>query len=426
MSFGQIGEVTRYELNQINSNLQDSYKDKTQQKSNFEKTPPFLPFQFKQVLDSQAIKDLQNSIKIGNNRFLDYLQPLSIGKLKYSKPVAIIYNPNSGKKKDIKKYIMDKFNRNNIKFEILESKKAFDTFTIPFKIDIENYSAIVAVGGDGTFHEVVNGMLNRVDKQKLPIAFVGNGSGNDTLRQFGVLDIDQALNFIVKGDLLKYDVVKILIDYQNEKDIPDNALYNHHRYSIINTVIGLMAKINHNAQNYKQWPLINPYQISAFVELTRLKPDKISLEVDGKTVQEDLDTLVLGVNNSKYGGSGMVLSPYSFMNDGMQDAYVHTQMLGVLKILDLIDQLNKYQGMHVYEKDAKFYRGKNIKVYNRSEKVYSWQSHKFERQLQRIAIDGENFAYKDFVQYETLPGEIDVIVDYEFLLKKFEWFSPKL
>ena len=38
---------------------------------------------------------------------------------------------------------------------------------------------MVAVGGDGTMHEVVNGMLHRKDKKRLPIAFIPNGSGND-------------------------------------------------------------------------------------------------------------------------------------------------------------------------------------------------------------------------------------------------------
>ena len=56
-------------------------------------------------------------------------------------------------------------------------------------MDIDRISAIVAVGGDGTFHEVANGMLQRPDKKRVPIAFIGNGSGNDTLIQFNANDI---------------------------------------------------------------------------------------------------------------------------------------------------------------------------------------------------------------------------------------------
>jgi diacylglycerol kinase family enzyme len=47
------------------------------------------------------------------------------------------------------------------------------------ELDIDLYSAIVAVGGDGTCHEVVNGLMSRKDKKRLPICFLPNGSGND-------------------------------------------------------------------------------------------------------------------------------------------------------------------------------------------------------------------------------------------------------
>ena len=53
------------------------------------------------------------------------------------------------------------------------------TWELAEELNFDNYSAIVAVGGDGTLHEVVNGMLHRRDKKRLPIAFIPNGSGND-------------------------------------------------------------------------------------------------------------------------------------------------------------------------------------------------------------------------------------------------------
>jgi diacylglycerol kinase family enzyme len=57
-------------------------------------------------------------------------------------------------------------------------------------IDPDEFSAIVAVGGDGTFHEVVNGLMYREDGRRLPVAFIPNGTGNDTLFNFGVINFD--------------------------------------------------------------------------------------------------------------------------------------------------------------------------------------------------------------------------------------------
>jgi diacylglycerol kinase family enzyme len=49
---------------------------------------------------------------------------------------------------------------------------------------------LIAVGGDGTLHEVTNGMMFRADKKKVPLAFIPNGSGNDTCKSIGIFSID--------------------------------------------------------------------------------------------------------------------------------------------------------------------------------------------------------------------------------------------
>lgn len=46
---------------------------------------------------------------------------------------------------------------------------------------------LVACGGDGTCHEVVNGMMMRDDKKKIPIGFIPNGSGDDLCSSLGIM-----------------------------------------------------------------------------------------------------------------------------------------------------------------------------------------------------------------------------------------------
>jgi diacylglycerol kinase family enzyme len=81
------------------------------------------------------------------------------------------------------------------------------------------------VGGDGTIHEMANGLLMRSDKKKIPLVFIPNGSGNDLCGQFNLDHAEDALNDLIKGDVIKIDTIKALVDHEDEKDIPIEYRY---------------------------------------------------------------------------------------------------------------------------------------------------------------------------------------------------------
>ncbi len=69
-------------------------------------------------------------------------------------------------------------------------------------------------------------MMFRQDKKKLPVAFIPNGSGNDTCKSIGVNSIEEALQYIEKGDLLKVDLNRVYIDantFEDLESLPDNT-----------------------------------------------------------------------------------------------------------------------------------------------------------------------------------------------------------
>ena len=66
-------------------------------------------------------------------------------------------------------------------------------FFMKDRIDMDDYSCIAIAGGDGTIHEIINGMMYRPDKKKLPLALLPNGSGNDFASCFLLNSVSQGL-----------------------------------------------------------------------------------------------------------------------------------------------------------------------------------------------------------------------------------------
>ena len=103
-----------------------------------------------------------------------------------------------------------------------------DALLIAMEFKIEDFSALILVGGDGTFHEAINGLMRRKDKKKIPIGVLPNGSGDDLCGNIGidVGNFDLALEYIIKGDTMKIDIAKVLIDHETEGDIKNTVANN--------------------------------------------------------------------------------------------------------------------------------------------------------------------------------------------------------
>jgi diacylglycerol kinase (ATP) len=103
----------------------------------------------------------------------------------------VIYNPTSGRKTNIRDRILEKLTANGIEARFYETERYMHAWELVSNaIDFDEHSALVAVGGDGTLHEVINGMLFRADKKKLPVSFVPHGTGNDLVGCLGTRDVD--------------------------------------------------------------------------------------------------------------------------------------------------------------------------------------------------------------------------------------------
>ena len=88
---------------------------------------------------------------------------------------------------------------------------------------------------------------------------------------------------------------------------------------------------------------------------------------DGKYKIENLTTQKLCVYNGKYGGGGLLLAPNGILNDGLLDISFVKRLISSMAIVDITQQAGAGGFQNYYEKYT-LYRGKKVKVTNKSMK----------------------------------------------------------
>ena len=99
----------------------------------------------------------------------------------------IITNPASGKHKSISTLnglLIPYLKERNINYESFITKDTLHAQNKLNTCNLNDINRIIVLGGDGTMHEVINGMLTRKDNKNLPVGLLPTGSGNSLLHDF--------------------------------------------------------------------------------------------------------------------------------------------------------------------------------------------------------------------------------------------------
>ena len=78
-------------------------------------------------------------------------------------------NPHGGQKKGprLLKKILPVIEASDIELTIIETSFAGHAYDLANQLDFNGYDGMIVIGGDGTMHEIINGMLMRKDKKQL-------------------------------------------------------------------------------------------------------------------------------------------------------------------------------------------------------------------------------------------------------------------
>ncbi len=171
----------------------------------------------------------------------------------------------------------------------------------------QGYDMVVAMGGDGTVHEVVNGLMQVPENKRPLLGVVPVGSGNDFAHAIGVpKQSDHALAHALKGEASSIDL-GLMTDEHGRKEYFDNTLG-----------IGFDAVVTIRSHKL---PLLRGFlmYLTAVIQTILLNhdPAHVQIQTDSETLDERV--LMTTLCNGGREGGGFMLSPDSKMTDGIME-----------------------------------------------------------------------------------------------------------
>ena len=190
----------------------------------------------------------------------------------------------------------------------------------------------IAVGGDGTSYEIVNGLYPQaLAGQRPTLAFLPLGTGNSFLRDFS----DQGVEYAIESLLA-------------HRSRPCDVMRMRHRAGIIHYInllsMGFSADVaTLRARRFSGWGELG-YVTSIFLTLARFNLRPYPVRVNGSESFDSRRCLFLTFNNSKFTGGTMMIAPNAQIDDGLVE-YVRWGPIGRLGLIRNLPGL--YDGTHI-------------------------------------------------------------------------------
>lgn len=240
--------------------------------------------------------------------------------------------------------------------------------------------AVVVVGGDGSIHEAVNGLL--ASGKRVPLGIVAAGSGNDfacnTLRL--PRDPVEAFERALHGDLVNVDAGRV------------NDRYFANAFSV-----GLDADIAVAAHRLKRWPFMSGQRLYYSATLKQLlfgyrHCPRLTFQLDQHEWVESSRYVLLAVNNGPTYGGGFRINPEADPTDGWLRVCTidYMPLSRALRLLPVVQR-----GEHAGLSEIRFFQAQKIQIKSRVPV--------------NIQVDGETMCVQD-CQAEILPGALCVRV----------------
>jgi diacylglycerol kinase (ATP) len=199
---------------------------------------------------------------------------------------------------------LDRLRARGVSLDVAETRYAGHGVEMARDAYRAGYRRFLAVGGDGTSFEIVNGIFPEALSGEPPqLGFLPLGTGNSFLRDFTENGLEHATRALIEGRARACDVVRL--------KHKDGIIY------YINILsLGFVADVctlaNRRFKRMGEWG----YMIAVVLCLARFRQGFYTIRVDGGE-EISQKTALLIFNNSKYTGGKMMLAPHADTGDGL-------------------------------------------------------------------------------------------------------------
>jgi diacylglycerol kinase (ATP) len=268
-----------------------------------------------------------------------------------------ILNPlaGGGRGKDlmfiIQKYMDDTKLEN---YKIIHTNGIKDAILLSIEYGKNDNNILIAVGGDGTINEVVNGLLmaheNMSTISKLGIINCGSGAG--FVQSLGMpADLIAQIGLFQKGQSRPVDVGQV--SFTDDSGLIQN------RYFVNECQIGIGGAVVSNVSlKHKRFGGKFAFGYVAVSQLIKYRATNMSITVDGgiPVIEKRLG---ITIGNGRFCAGGMQLTPSALLDDGLLDVLNIAEM-------NLIQRLNAfskvYSGKHIYTTQFTLQKAKQIEI----------------------------------------------------------------
>lgn len=229
----------------------------------------------------------------------------------------------------------------NFSVEIIRSSYKDHLMQLIPALDLEQYSAIAVFGGDGTMHEVINGLMHAQTQQPPPLILFPAGSGNAFNHDLECLSFDIAIKRLIEGNTRKLDLFEVK---NNEGTI----------YSFNMLGWGLVTSINDLAEKLR-FMGNSRYTLASLLKIIPNPHQPARICFDGEVNEGDYSFVL--IMNTKNTGKGMKMAPHAELSDGLMDVLIVSKT-SAFKLLQLFPKI--YSGKHIHSPLLRYIQTKQL------------------------------------------------------------------